>query len=122
MHERSLAARLIEQVDQELADRGLVDLSEVHLAIGEFSGVEPALLASAFDELASQHWQRDVRLKLDIVLVTAQCEGCGSTFRVERFHFACPDCRSGSVKVIQGEEMQLVSLTAVRRDSMGSFL
>lgn len=119
MHERSLVMRLIEQVDDELASRSLVNLIEVHVAIGEFAGVEPILLSSAFKELATQHWGRDVCLSLDVVPLTALCERCGSVFRVERFRFACPDCQSGLIQVIHGEEFRLVSLTAAHEKPMG---
>lgn len=119
MHERSIVLGLIEQVDRELAERGLVDLREVRISIGDFAGIEPALLASAFEELAANHWPHEVRLKLDVVPLTAACENCGFVFRIERFRFACPQCHSGLVQVIHGEEIRLVSLTAALSKPIG---
>jgi hydrogenase nickel incorporation protein HypA/HybF len=119
MHERSLALRLIEQVDDELAARSLVNLNGVRISIGEFAGIEPALLVSAFEELSVQHWDREVPLTLDVVPLTASCNCCGTTFRVERFKFVCPDCHSGLVQVIHGEEIRLISLSALRRPTVG---
>jgi hydrogenase nickel incorporation protein HypA/HybF len=119
MHERSLVARLIEQIDDELQRRELGELQGVHVSIGEFAGIEPALLTSAFEELAIGHWQRPIELKLDVIPLTASCERCGTRFRVERFQFACPECQSGLVDVIQGEELKLVSLMVDRTRPMG---
>lgn len=112
MHERSLALSLIRQIDDELRERGLHQLSEVRLAIGEFAGVEPALLASAFEELAAAHWESSPRLRLDIVPLTARCHACGQEFNVHRFRFVCPQCGSQQTETTAGEELQLVSVRA----------
>jgi len=50
MHERSLVRSLIEQVVEEMQSRGIERIVSVQLQIGEFSGVEPALIELAFAE------------------------------------------------------------------------
>jgi hydrogenase nickel incorporation protein HypA/HybF len=117
MHERSLAALLIEQVDEERHVRRLGELVAVRVALGEFSGVEPALFAKAFAELSQERWRRDVALRLEVTPLAARCRGCAVEFRVERFRFVCPACENTSVDVVSGEEVQLVSLSAERSTS-----
>jgi hydrogenase nickel incorporation protein HypA/HybF len=112
VHERSLVKSLIRRIDEELRGRGLHRLAEVRLAIGEFAGVEPRLLSSAFDELAAIQWGTAPRLHCDVVPLTACCRACAGEFTVERFRFECPACGSRQVDVTAGEELQLVSLSA----------
>lgn len=112
MHERSLAIALIHQIDDELHRRRLHGLVEVRLAIGEFAGVEPRLLESAFEELAADYWKQTPRLCYDIIPLTACCQACAKEFLVNQFRFECPACSSCQVEVTGGEELQLVSLRA----------
>lgn len=112
MHERSLALALIRQIEEELRRRHLRRLVEVRLSMGEFAGVEPRLLASAFEELAAAHWTPPPRLRCDIIPLRARCRACAVEFEVNRFRFACPACDSRQVDLTAGEELQLVSLQA----------
>lgn len=111
MHERSLVAALIEQVLEEIRGRGIGRVRSVSLDVGEFSGVEPALVRAAFDELSLAAFGSDVRLILSTKRLHARCPGCGLEYPVRRFQFACPSCgRDGTV--IAGEGFVLVSIEA----------
>ena len=112
MHERSLVKTLIEQVLEESRVRGLGRVHEIHLLIGEFSGVESVLLESAFAEMAPEYWDNNVRLVVDVVPLTAACQECGKPFHVQDFCFVCPECGCGNVQVMAGEEMRLASIRA----------
>ena len=112
MHERSLVQTLIEQIDDELARRGLQHLEEVRLEVGEFSGVEPLLMQVAFEELAAGHWPQPVRLIWSTTPLTARCLACRQEFEVERFRFICPACEHRQVEIVGGEDIRLVSVRA----------
>ncbi len=112
MHERSLVKGLIEQVIEEGRNRRLGQIHEIRIAIGEFSGVEPVLVKSAFDEMAGEYWQTPVQLAIEVITLSAICQTCQSRFRVTDFRFVCPKCGGGEVKITAGEEMRLVSLRA----------
>lgn len=112
MHERSLVKTLIEQILEELRTRRLGRLHEVQLQMGEFSGVESTLVASAFAEMSTEYWEQEVLLRIDVVPLTAACQNCGNGFHVQSFRFLCPQCGCGDVQVTAGEGMQLASLRA----------
>lgn len=112
MHERSLVKSLIEQVLKEGRLRGWSRLHEIHIEIGEFSGVEASLVEIAFAEMSSDAWSHPVSLKLDVVPLTAVCSSCNTSFPVEGFRFECPRCASRQVHITAGEEMRLVSVRA----------
>lgn len=114
MHERSLVKTLIEQILQEQRLHGLGRIHEVHLQLGEFSGVEPTLVASAFAEMSPEYWDCEVQLLIDVVPLTAACRNCGYPFHVQSFRFVCPRCTCGDVHVTAGEGIQLASICAER--------
>lgn len=111
MHERSLVKALLRQVTRIAAAEGGGDIAEIHVAAGTLSGVEPLLFESAFTELAAETIDTPCRLILDIVPVTAICQQCDHEFEVVDFVFHCPCCGGDSVRVVRGDEVQLVSVT-----------
>jgi hydrogenase nickel incorporation protein HypA/HybF len=120
MHERSLVRSLIEQVNEELRTRSLGPLRGIRLELGEFSGVEPSLLQLAFEEMARDVWGHNVKLDLEIIPLSAQCQTCHKTFHVEGFRFVCPECHGTEVQIRSGEQLQLVSLDVESANNSGS--
>lgn len=111
MHERSLVQALLEQVRAEARRRGLGRVHGVCVDVGNFSGVEPALVRSAFEETAPAFFGVETALELRTTSLRARCRDCATEFSVERFRFSCPAC-SGEVDITAGEEFRLVSITA----------
>ncbi|QDT89978.1 hydrogenase maturation nickel metallochaperone HypA/HybF [Gimesia algae] len=117
MHERSLVQNLLKQVRQIVAEQGGGCVSEICVQAGDLSGVEPLLFAAAFEEMVPAVFSEECQLKLDLVPVTAVCAHCQHEFEVLDFQFHCPECQSGSVDVIQGDDLQLISITLEPKDS-----
>ena len=111
MHERSLVRGLLALVRDEACRRGVGRVHGVRIDVGEFSGVEPPLVRSAFEELAPDFLGNVTVLDMRTTPLRARCRGCGWEFAIERFRFLCPAC-GGDVDVIAGEEFRLVSITA----------
>lgn len=114
MHERSLVKGLIDQVLEETRIRKLGRLLEIELQIGEFAGVEPRLVESAFAEMAGEVWRDQVQLSIEVLPLQALCRNCQCEFRVADFQFHCPACHSGDTTIIAGEEMRIVNLCCER--------
>jgi hydrogenase nickel incorporation protein HypA/HybF len=110
VHEMSLARSLAKQVQELLADRGAGTVTGIRLRCGTLSGVEPALLASAFDVLRREVGLDGARLHIEEVPLEARCESCQTVFRPEGFRFRCPECGSGDTTVVQGEALILESI------------
>lgn len=110
MHERSLVRQLLRQVEKLMIEHNAERVREVRLSIGEFSGVEPELLETAFHELVGAGPLGDAVLELERVPLEAQCDACDCQFAVERFAFLCPQCHSTEVTVLRGEQLMLESL------------
>jgi len=112
VHEQALARTLLREVAAVCRQRRLGAVRSVAVELGELSGYEPALLASAFHELSAEWLGAAAELELRVVPLTAECVDCGTAFPIEDFTFVCPSCRSGRVRVVRGEEVRLLGLSA----------
>jgi hydrogenase nickel incorporation protein HypA/HybF len=113
MHERSLVTALLRRAREEADRNALGPVRSVRVDVGAFCGVEPALVTSAFEELAPRLLGPDAALELRVTALRARCCSCDLEFPVERFRFSCPEC-GGGADAIAGEEFRLVSITAER--------
>jgi hydrogenase nickel incorporation protein HypA/HybF len=111
MHERSLVRALLRQVANVAASHPSSHVVSIRVRIGEFSGVEADLLASAFDDLVTDTPFHGTHLELDKVPLEGTCQQCGERFRIERFNFQCDHCGSFDLTLCGGEEMMLDSVT-----------
>lgn len=113
MHEKSLVHVLLKQVDAIRRQHQAERVTAVRVEVGPLSGVEPLLLASAFEELVPESTSSGANLVIDEVALLGQCKSCGCEFEVLDFVFRCPTC-GGNVRVTRGDEFQLVSVAVQR--------
>jgi hydrogenase nickel incorporation protein HypA/HybF len=111
MHEQSLVRSLLSQVQDLAALHAGCCVDEIRVEIGPLAGVEPSLVQSAFEQLVETSSVCGARLVIDEVPLSAVCVACETSFDIERFQFVCPACGSRQVRVTQGDEFRLVSIT-----------
>ena len=118
MHERSIASALLRQIEVLKSERNAVcaRLRAVHVSIGEFSGVEPTLLCSAFEEVVASSADSGAQLALQVVPIAAECLACASEFEVKNFEFRCPACQANRINIVRGEGIVLESITLEEDD------
>jgi hydrogenase nickel incorporation protein HypA/HybF len=105
MHEYSIVRTLIDQV-QDIASRNAASaVTEVVLAVGPLSNVEPLLLHSAFEQLAGDGLLRGAQLTIEQVALTIQCDTCGCHSTLNSFVFICERCGSATTRVVSGEDV-----------------
>lgn len=110
MHEQSLVRNLLKQVAEICCQHAAQRVSEVRVELGPLSGVEPLLLASAFELLKPDTPAANAKLVIDEVRLLAECETCHNQFEIGDYVFRCPTC-DGNVKIICGDEFFLVSVS-----------
>ncbi|WP_299465424.1 hydrogenase maturation nickel metallochaperone HypA [uncultured Gimesia sp.] len=118
MHERSLVQNLLRQVEQIVAAEGGGQVAEICVQAGDLSGVEPLLFQMAFADMAPAVFSSSCQLALEVVPVTAVCSQCDHRFEIVDFQFRCPVCQAGSVQVLQGDEVKLISVTINSKHSI----
>lgn len=110
MHERGVARRLLE-LTRDLCDQHQVRaLRGVRVEVGEFAGIEPLLLQTAFDEQCLSYFEKPVELELQMIPLSARCQSCGQTAVVKDFRFECPACAGRQLELLTGEELRITGL------------
>ena len=77
MHEYSIVQALIERVEQEAAARGAKRVVRLWVRLGELSGVEPGLLATAYDTFRERTVCEGAPMEVDRVPASWACGRCG---------------------------------------------
>ena len=91
MHEYSLVQSLVGRVEAEARARGAVAVHRVVVSVGELSGVDPDLLATAYHTFRAGTGCERAELELRRVEATWGCPSCG--LRLERgAPLRCPQC------------------------------
>lgn len=111
MHEYSIVRALLEQCEQLACEHGAESITKVVVKIGQLSGVEADLLASAFEgfKLSSLLCQR-AELELHWQAVVIQCHGCARQSQLQALDYHCPRCQSNEVTLVDGDGLFLMRL------------
>ena len=120
MHEMSLVQSLLTQVEELAALSTGESIVEIRVSVGVLSGVEPELVASAFEQLAPQSGASAARLVLTAKPLRAQCSSCDQEFEMLEFRFRCPVCASKRLRVTGGEAMVLESIRVAEATPEGT--
>ena len=111
MHERSLVRALLRQVEALAAAHRSNRVIAIRVKIGEFSGVEPELLATAYDDLVEKSALCGAELEIERVPLEATCQRCERQFRIGDYRFKCIGCGGTQLTISGGEELLLDSVT-----------
>ncbi len=110
MHEFSVVQSLMSLIEQHVKQNNAKAVSKVVVKIGKMSGIEPHLLKLAFDTFKEKTICENAQLEMIIQDVIAKCEDCQKEFVIKNNCFVCPYCNSFNLKILDGEEMYLMSL------------
>jgi hydrogenase nickel incorporation protein HypA/HybF len=110
VHEHSLVRSLLSQVVPLATDHDATAVEEIVVAVGALAGVEPLLLASAFEQLATGDLFHHTRLSVEHEALALTCACCGAIFEPDGFVFACGSCGSHETRVLRGEGVVLCSV------------
>lgn len=110
MHEYSIVQNLLELCEQNATNHNCSKISKVIIKVGRLSNVEPALLKTAFDTFKDETIASGSELVIIDQKVVIECKNCNKTTELEANEFCCPSCFSYEVKVLDGEELLLMSL------------
>ena len=104
MHEATLAENILEIAFKSAEENHAEKIFRVGLTLGEMAGVEVEALQMSFDVLKKNSPAQDAQLVIKRVPISATCNNCGKTFRLERYNFFCPDC-DGVLILQSGREL-----------------
>jgi len=110
MHEYSIVQALLTQCEELAHENEAQAVTKVVVKIGKMSGVEPHLLDVAFNTFKEKTVCDGADFILNIQPLVIECQACGVQTTLEKIYYKCPACESLDVRVIEGEDMFLMSL------------
>jgi len=111
MHEASLVASLLRQVEDLAAQNGGGFVGEIRVAVGPLAGVEPLLFQEAFQRLRAGSAACSATLAVDLIPLSARCRDCSAEYQSHELTFVCPECDGHNVDVTSGDAVILESFT-----------
>jgi hydrogenase nickel insertion protein HypA len=110
MHELSIMESTLE-IALDYAHREHAEkILQLNLRVGAMSGVVPAALEFAFDACIQGTIAAGAQLQIELVPVVCYCQLCDREFAPPDLIYVCPDCGTISSNILQGRELQLISL------------
>ncbi|HUJ26530.1 MAG TPA: hydrogenase maturation nickel metallochaperone HypA [Myxococcales bacterium] len=108
MHEYSVVQALIGRVEREAAARGATQVHKLRVSLGELSGVEPALLATAYETFKARTICADAVLDLRKVEAAWACKRCEMAIS-RGAPLRCTICGEPA-RLLHGDELVLESI------------
>ena len=110
MHEYSVVQALLEQIEGLAEEHNSSKVTKIVVKIGVMSGIEAHLLELAFNTFKEKTICDSAEFVINIQPLTLECQECHEVSELEKIHYCCLKCESTNVKVIDGEDMFLMSL------------
>ncbi len=110
MHEYSVVQALLNQCEEVAVQNEATKVTKVVCKIGVMSGIEIHLLQTAFDTFKEGTMCDGAEFVINEQKLKLECKECGEVFEVDEVRYYCPHCESLRVKVLDGEDMYLMSL------------
>jgi hydrogenase nickel incorporation protein HypA/HybF len=111
MHELSIALSMIDQIVEESAKRGGLDVEVVYMRLGVFAGVDKEALLFSYSLACENTPLEGSRLVIETVPLLVYCPTC----KEERtppsiYQICCPVCLTPTPDILTGREMEVASL------------
>jgi hydrogenase nickel incorporation protein HypA/HybF len=111
MHELSIALSMIDQVAEESASRGGLDVKAIHMRLGVFAGVDKNALLFAYELACDGTPLQGSRLIIETVPLLVFCPLCQQQRTPPSvYEICCPVCLTSTPEILSGREMELASL------------
>ncbi|MFP4348602.1 MAG: hydrogenase maturation nickel metallochaperone HypA [Thermodesulfobacteriota bacterium] len=111
MHEMGIAMQVVKIAADSVPEHiQNPRVEQVNLKIGKLSSVVPDSLRFCFEVITKDTPLEGATLHIEVAPVVARCRDCGIQWTIEDAVFRCKACNSGSVEVISGRELDIISI------------
>lgn len=111
MHEMGIAMQVVDIATASIPEhlKGC-RVRSIHLNVGRLSSVVPDSLRFCFDIVSKDSAVAGAVLNIEEIPVQARCRSCNHLWTIDGPAFSCPQCQSGSIVLISGQELDIASI------------
>ena len=121
MHEMGIALQIVEIATASLpADMGGGRVAAVNLKIGKLAAVVPESLRFCFDVAIKDTALAGAKLAIEEIPIVAKCNDCDAQWTIDEPVFVCTNCKSGSLEILSGRELDIESIEVVEEEQHDS--
>ncbi len=118
MHEMGVAMQIIEIATASIpTDMQSAKVARVNLKIGKLAAIVPDSLRFCFEIAAQETPLAGADLVIVEVPVVARCNDCEAVWTINGPEFICQKCKSGSIHLISGREIDIDSIEVANGDA-----
>ena len=111
MHELSIAHNLIEIVTEAAHEINAKRVEAIHLRLGALSGIVKDALLFSYEIAIEGTMLAGTRLEIEELPVVVFCPKCQTKREIFNIQcFVCPECDTPISEIVQGREIEIVSL------------
>ncbi|HBA83861.1 MAG TPA: hydrogenase maturation nickel metallochaperone HypA [Verrucomicrobia bacterium] len=110
MHELSLMENTLAIVFEEARRHGSDRVTGLRMRVGSMSGVVPEALEFAFEALTEGTPAAGAKLYIERIPLACYCSACGNEFEPPPHSFECPVCKTPSMDIRKGRELEIISI------------
>ena len=99
------------------ADLGNARIDRVNLKVGKLAAVVPESLRFCFKIAAQDTPLNKTDLNIEEIPVVARCTDCHVEWSVHEPVFRCQQCSGGSVEIVSGRELDIISIEVIHEDT-----
>ncbi len=111
MHEMGIALQIIEiskaSIPPDMKD---VRVEKINLKVGKLSAVVADSLRFCFDIATRDTRFSGAELVIEEIPVVLKCRDCDKSWTIEQPVFTCKYCNSGTIDILSGRELDIVSI------------
>lgn len=113
MHEYSITISIVEILKKLTNEKKLSKIEKVNFEISPITHIEPESIRFYFDYLTGED---EILKNAELIFYTKRmkirCEDCKKTFESEEISVVCPKCGGKNTKLIDPDDIRIVSIEA----------
>ncbi len=111
MHEMGIAMQIVEIAAASIPDDiENVQVEKVNLKVGKLAAIVPDSLRFCFDIVVKDTPLKGAQLVINEIDVLARCNDCQAEWTITEPVFSCNKCKSGSIEILSGRELDIESI------------
>ncbi len=111
MHEMGIALQIVEIATASIPDDiENAQIERVNLKVGKLAAIVPDSLRFCFDIVAKDTPLKGAKLVIQEIDVVARCNDCQTNWTITEPAFSCKKCKSSSIEILSGRELDLDSI------------
>jgi hydrogenase nickel incorporation protein HypA/HybF len=111
MHELSIAISMIDQIAEESASRGGLEVEVVHMRLGIFAGIDKDALLFSYSLACEGTPLQGSQLIIETVPLLVYCPACNQERTPPSiYQICCPVCFTPTPEILTGREMEVAYL------------